>query len=127
MQVLPNRAADCAWDSDVVLDARQAAFHGLRYEFRHNSSSLDPEPAIVEESQVARCVTDDEAAKSLVSDQDVGSQTEDEVFDVEITCGGDSPCQIICRCCIVKEIGGTADLECGVLSKRLTALEPLGV
>ena len=127
MQVLPDRAANCAWDSDVVLEAGQVAFNGLRYEFRHNSSTLDPEAAIVEEPEVTRRVTDDEAAKSLVSDQDVGSQAEDEVFDVEIACGSDGPCQIICRCCIVKEIGGTADLECGVLSKRLIALEPLGV
>src|SRR5207244_12419911 len=87
--VLPTRAANCGGHSHVVLQARQASFHGLRYEFRHNSSSLDPEPAIVEDPQVARCVTDNEAAKSLVSDQDVGSQAEYEVFDVEITCGGE--------------------------------------
>ena len=37
------------------------------------------------------------------------------------------PCQIIGGCCIVEEIGRTTDPECGVLSKRLIALEPLGV
>lgn len=127
VEVLPNCAANRAWDSDVVLESGQVAFDCLRYEFRHDSSALDPEPTIVHELEVARDVADDEAAKSLVTDEDVGSQTEDEVFDIEITGGCYGPCQIIGRCCIVKEIGGTADLERGVLSKRLVALEPLRV
>ena len=127
VQVLPDRSANGARDPNVVLEARQAAFDSQRYEFRHDSSTLDPEPTIVEESEVTRCVADHEASKSLVSDENVGSESEHEIFDVEITGSGYSPCQIICRCCIVKEIGWTADLECGVLSKRLIALEPLGV
>jgi len=76
---------------------------------------------------VAGDVADDKTTKSLVPNEDVGSQTEDEVLNIEIASGGDCPCQIIGRCGIVKEIGGTTDLECGVLSKRLTALEPLGI
>jgi hypothetical protein len=74
-----------------------------------------------------RRVSDDQTAKSLVSDEDVGAQAENEIIDTELAGGGNGPCQIICRCGIVKEIGWTADLECGVLSKRLFALEPLGV
>jgi len=76
---------------------------------------------------VTRRVADDETSESLVADQNVGAESEYEVVEVEIPGGSNCPCQILGRCCIVEEIGWTTDLECGVLSKRLIAFEPLGV
>jgi hypothetical protein len=68
-----------------------------------------------------------EAPESLVADEYVGTEAEHEILDPELASRGDGPCQILCRCCIVKEIGWTADLECGVLSKWLISLESRAV
>src|SRR2546423_9950701 len=127
VKILPDCATNRAGDADIVFEARPAAFDCQRYEFRHYSSALDPEPAIVEEFEVTRCVANDESPKSLVSDENVGAESQHEIFDTEIPGSGYRPCQIVCRCSIVKEISWTTDLECGVLCKRLIALEPLGV
>jgi hypothetical protein len=110
-----------------MLQPRQSPFHRLRDEPRHHSPALDPELAALQELQVARSVTDDESAKSFVADEDIGAQTQHEILDTELSGSRDSPCQILGRCCIVEEIGGTANPKCGVLSKRLIALEPLCV
>ena len=76
---------------------------------------------------MARSIADHQAAESHVADEDIGAEAKHEVLDLEIPGSSNCPCQIICRCCIVKEIGWTTDLECGVLTKRLIALEPLGI
>ena len=123
MQVLPNRSADCAGNSDVMLQTRPFALDGLRYQPCHHCPALHPEPAIVEKLQMARSIPDDKSPESPVADENIGTEPEYEVFDSEFTGGTDSPCQIFSRCCIVVEIGWTADLECGVLSKWLIALE----
>ena len=123
MQVLPNRSADCAGNSDVMLQTRPFALDGLRYQPCHHCSALHPEPAIVEKLQMARSIPDDKSPESPVADENIGTEPEYEVFDSEFTGGTDSPCQIFGRYCIVVEIGWTADLECGVLSKWLIALE----
>ena len=48
VQILPDCSADRAGNSDVVLQARQPALHGLRYQLCHHCSALHPEPAVVE-------------------------------------------------------------------------------
>jgi len=127
VQILPDRSADRAGDSDVVLETRESALDGLRYQLCHDGPALDPEPAIVEELQVTRGIPDDETPESFVTDEDVGTKPEYEILDSEVTSGGDSPRQILGRCCIVEEIGWTADPECGVLSKWLISLESRAV
>lgn len=127
MQILPDRSAHGAGNSDVVLQAGPFALDGLRYQPRHHCSALHPEPTIVEKLQMTRSVADDQSPESLVADKDVGTEPKDEVLDSELTRGRDSPCQIFRRCGIVKEIGWTADLECGVLSKWLVTLESRAV
>ena len=123
VQVLPDRSANRAGNSDVVLQTRQSALDGLRYQPCHHCSALHPEPAIVEKLQMAGSIPDDEAPESFVANKDVGAEPEYEILDSELTSSGDGPCQILGRCGIVKEIGWTADLECGVLSKWLISLE----
>jgi len=123
VQVLPDRSADRAGNSDVVLQARQSALDSLRYQPCHHCSALNPEPAVVEKLQMAGCIPDDKAPESPVADEDVCTEPEYEILDSELTGSSDSPCQILGRCGIVKEIGWTADLECGVLSKWLISLE----
>ena len=48
MQILPDRAADGAGDSDVVLQSRPSALDGLRDQLCHHGTALDPELAVVE-------------------------------------------------------------------------------
>jgi hypothetical protein len=76
---------------------------------------------------MTRRITDDQAPKSPVADEDIGTQAKDEVFDAKIPRGSDCPCQILGRCCIVEKIGWTTDLECGVLSEWLVAFQPLAI
>ena len=127
VQVLPDCSTDRAGNSDVVLETRESALDSLRYQLCHHGPALDPEPAIVEKLQVTRSIPDDETPESLVTDEDVGSEPKYEILEPEVTGGSDSPCQILGRCCIVEEIGWTADPECGVLSKRLISLESRAV
>ena len=127
VQILPHSPANGAGDSDVVLEARPSAFDGLRYQLCHYRPGLHPELSVVEKLQMARCVADDEAPEPLVADEYVGTEPQDEVLQFELTGCSDSPCQILRGCCIVEEIGWTADLECGVLSKWLIALESRAV
>src|SRR6185437_8299625 len=127
MQILPDSSSHGTGDPDVMLETRQSALDCLGYQPCHHRAGLNPKFALIEEFQVAGSVADHQAAKALVADQYIGAQSEHEILDTDLSGGADRPCQIVGRCCIVEEIGWTTDLECGVLSKRLIALEPLGV
>ena len=127
MEVLPDSSANRAWDSDVMLQPRQGALYGLGYEPGHYRTALYPELSVIQKLEMARRVADNQAAEAFVAHQNVRAQSEDEILQSKIASGSNCPCQIIGRCCIVKEIGRTTDLECGVWSKRLIALEPLSV
>ncbi|MEA2761319.1 MAG: hypothetical protein QOD47_603 [Gemmatimonadaceae bacterium] len=127
VQVLPDRSTDRTGNTDVVLETRKSALDSLRYQPRHHCPTLHPEPAIIGELQMTRSVPNHKAAESLVADEDVGAEPEHEVLHPQVTSGGDSPCQILGRCCIVEEIGWTADPERGVLSKWLISLESRAV
>ncbi len=127
VQVLPDRSADSTGNPDIVLQTRQPTLDGLRNQPCHHRSALHPQPSVVEKFQMARGIPNDETAEPLVADEYVGAETEHEILDSEVTGGGDSPCQILRRCCIVEEIGWTADPECGVLSKWLISLESRAV
>jgi len=127
MQILPDRSPNRARNSDIVFKARQPPLDGLRDQLCHHCSALHPEPAIVQKLQMAGGIPNYEAPESLVADEYVGTEAEHEILDPELASRGDGPCQILGRCCIVEEIGWTADPECGVLSKWLISLESRAV
>ena len=127
MEVLPYGAADRARNAYVVLQPREPALDSLRDELGHDGAALDPEPPVVQKFQVAGRIPDNKSAEAFVADEDVGAEPEHEIVDAEVSGSSYGPCQIVGRCCIVKEIGWTTDPECGVLSERLTAFEPLRV
>src|SRR5439155_27206357 len=110
-------AANRAWASAVMLQPRQTAVYSLRYEPGHYRTALYPELSVIQELEMARSVADGQAAEALVADQNVRAQSEDEILHSEIAGGSNCPCQIIGRCCSVKELGGTSDLACGVWRK----------
>jgi hypothetical protein len=95
MEVLPHSSANRAGNADVVLKTGQPAFDCQRYEFRHYCSALYPESAVVAKLEVAGCIADDKSPTSLITNQDVGTESEQEVLDVEVPCCTNSPCQII--------------------------------
>src|SRR5688500_20182552 len=126
MQVLPNGAADGARDPDVVLQSRQVSFDSLGYELRHDRTALHPELAIVGKAQVVRGIPNDQAAESLVAYENVGTQSEDGVVDTSLAGGGYGPCQIVRRCRLEEESGGSTKRDCGVFSKALDETERAG-
>ena len=67
------------------------------------------------------------AAESAVANEDVRTQTENEVVDSQLTSSSHSPCQIVRRCCIVEDIGWTTNPERGVLSEWLVAPDTSGI
>src|SRR3954469_4856591 len=127
MKILPDRAAYRARNTNIMFEPGEPSLHRLRNEPGHHGSALYPQSAMVEEFQVARRVPDDESAKALVADEDVGAEAQHEIIDAELSGGGDRPCQIVGRCCIVEQIGWTADPECGVLTERLFPFESLRI
>jgi hypothetical protein len=70
---------------------------------------------------VCGSVADYETTESLVADENVRSETKDEILDSKFASSGDSPCQIVRRCSIVEDIRWTTDPESGVLSEWLVA------
>ena len=84
---------------------------------------LRAEPSVVVEREVPRTVVDDEAAKPLVADQDVGAQSEDEVRDVRCAGRQDRSSEIVGRVSGVEKISGAADPERRQGSQRNVALE----
>src|SRR5258706_11724183 len=127
MQILPDSAPNGARYSNVVLKAGQFPFDGQGNQFCHHRTALNPELGVVAELEMARGIADDQATESLVTDENIGAQPQHEVIESELAGGSNCPCQVIDRCCIVEEISGTTNPECGVLSKRLISFEPLGV
>lgn len=123
MEVLPHRAADGAGNAYVMLQSGQTTLYREGDEFCHHCPTLDPKPGIIEKLQVTGGVSYNEATKSLITNEDVRAEAEDEIIDPKLTCRAYCPCQIVGRCSIVEEIGGTTDLECGVLTQRLASLE----
>ena len=113
-----------------MLEAGPATLDSLRYEFGHHGAAFDPEPAIIREPEMIGGIADYQAAESLVANEYVGAESENEILDTELACRGYSPCQIVSGCCIVEDIGWTANTECGVLTEGLvtlyaTALQPI--
>lgn len=68
-----------------------------------------------------------QTAETLVTNEDVGAEPQHEVIDTKLTGSGDGPCQIVRRCCIVKDIGWTTNPERGVLSEWLVAPDASGI
>ena len=81
VQILPDGAANGARNSDVVLESGPVRARPPGDQLRHHGAALDPELPVVAELEVARGVPDDEAAKSLVADQNVGAEPEHEVIE----------------------------------------------
>src|SRR4051812_22859609 len=93
VKILPDRSADCARNAHVVLESGPAFRHRFLDELFDDCAAFRPKQAMVRISAVrpelvcARGVSDDQSAKSLVADQDVGTEAKDEVGYTDIPRG----------------------------------------
>src|SRR5689334_8546005 len=100
MQILPDRATDRAWDADIVLESRPAAAHRFLNQILDDCTALGPQPAgvaILMERKVSSRIPNDDATKSAITDEYVGTEAEDEVGDVELTRGQNRVRELVCR------------------------------
>src|SRR6185312_16153551 len=126
VEVLPDRSADRAGNSHVVLEPRPAASHRLLDQGLDDRSAFRPEMALVAiatELVVGGDVADDEPAEPPVAHQDVGAEAEDEVGYTILAGREHGVRNRICRGGLEEQVGGTADLERGVRSEGLVAAQ----
>src|SRR5512138_2200629 len=97
MEILPDSTADGARNADVVLQARPSASNRLGDEVAHDNAALAPHAAIFMEANVPSDISDHEAAKSAIANEDVGAEPEHEKRYAAFARTGHGVCQIIGR------------------------------
>src|SRR5215216_5201694 len=96
VQVLPDRSANRARNTDVVLEARPTTTNHFRNQVAHDHATFAPHSTLLVKAHVARCVSNDEPPESTVSHEDVGTESEHEVGDASLARGDDRVCEIVC-------------------------------
>ena len=114
MQVLPDRAADCARNADVVFEARPSRPHGITNQVGHAGATFRDASSIAVPCDVPGAIADHQTPESAITHQYVGSQPENEPIHTGRLGAVDGLCQIVARVCIVQEIGRTPYSKCGV-------------
>lgn len=125
VQVLPDRAADGAGDTDIMLESRPSDGDRMPDEIGDDHATLGVDPTGTEIRDVARDIAYDEAADAEVADEDVGTQSEYEAGDAFSAGRRRRGGELTGRGGIVQHVGGTADAERGVWSERFVESEPL--
>src|SRR5690348_17198655 len=78
------------WSSDVC-----SSDLGFGDEVAHDDASLAPHTAFFAELEAPRGVSNDEPSESLVADEDVRTESEDEVGQTGVARGDDRVCEIV--------------------------------
>jgi hypothetical protein len=111
MEVLPDRTANGARNTDVVFQSRPATPNRLRDQVTHDHATLAPHTAVFGKSRVVSGISYHEASKSSVADKDICSEPEDEVGHTTSTCGNDSVCEIVSGYGIVEQVRRTSNAK----------------
>lgn len=114
MKVLPDSPADGAWNPDVMLESGPASLNCFGNNVSYHRTAFDCQPSVVGELKPARGVSNYKSAEAFITDENIGSKTEDEIWNIELTCRLNCICQIIGGRGIVKEIRRTTNAERGV-------------
>jgi hypothetical protein len=114
MEILPDRTANGARNTDVVFQSRPAMSDRLRYQIAHDHATLAPHTAVFGKSHVASGISYHEASKSSVAGEDICSEAEDEVGHTTSTRGNDSVCEIVGGYGIVEQVRRTSNAKCRV-------------
>ena len=125
VQVLPHGTANGARNANVVLEPGPAPPHRLGNDFRHHGAALDPEPTIVTKGEMRRTIPNDEAAYSLVGNENVGAQPEHEIRNLSAARGYNGLRQRIRAVCFVQQVGGSPDLERRIGRERFVPRKPV--
>jgi zinc protease len=125
MEVLPNRAANGTRDADVVLESGPPEPHGFRDDLRHHGAAFNPKSSIIAKL-VMRCdIPDDEAANTLVGNEDIGTEAKYKERNLRAASGYDCISQRIGAVRLIEKICGPTDLEGRVGPKRHIVSEPI--
>ena len=123
MQILPDCAANGAWNTYVVFQSGPTSPNGFGDECRHHRSALDPHASINLKREVRCHVTDNKATYTLVRNQDIRAESEHEPRNLRVTRGQDCSGEIVGRRGVVQQVSSTADLEGGERGKKCLALQ----
>ena len=124
VEVLPNRAANCAGNPHIVLQPGPAAANTLEDEIPEHGAAFRPESTIGLEPMAAGAIPDHQAAKAPIRDQDVGTETQHKVRHAVRSRRRDRVCQFVGGARVIEKIGGTADLERRERRQRDGAADP---
>src|SRR5262245_16949270 len=111
MQVLPDRAADRARNSHVVLEAAPSAFDCDGDEITHDSTSFRPKPSVVVEVPCGCTVSNDHSTKTTIANENVCTQSENEPRETERARSRYGHSEIARRRGIVQHIRRTPNAE----------------
>ena len=123
MQILPDRSADGARDTDVVFQSRPAMRNGVADQIRHDRAAFGDASSITEPGDVSGAVPDHDAPEATIAHQNVRAEAEHEPVDARRLRDVDCLCQIVARVCIVQQIRRTPDSKRGVWRNRGGACE----
>jgi zinc protease len=123
MKILPDGAANGAWNADVMFESRPTKTNSFRNDLRHYRAAFNPQPPVVAKVVMRRDISNHKAANALVGDEDVRAKTEHEVRNLQAAGGYDCVSQRIRAVRLVQKICRPADLEGGKGRKRHIALE----
>src|SRR5947207_14377955 len=125
MQILPHGAANRARYSDVMFESRPAFRHRLLDQVFDDRTTFCPQQARIWNFRVATklmsaCdVSNNQAAKAAVANEHVGTQAKNEVRYTGVSGSEHGVGKRIGRRRLEEQIGGTANFERGIPSKRL--------
>lgn len=117
MEVLPDGTSHRARYADVVLKSGEAPMDRGQDEILHDRATFGPQPGAVV-TELTRHIPDHGAPKPLVTNQYVGAESEDKMWQFGLAARLHGVCEIVSRRGIVQEICRTTDPESGVRSQR---------
>ena len=111
MQILPDCAADCAWDSDVMLQSAPAFLYHARNDVADHGARFGAQQSMRIDLPARGAVSDHHTAESTVADEYVRAQSEDEPWNTGDARGSNRGGEIVGRCCNVQEVGRASDTK----------------
>ena len=127
MEVLPDRPAYGARNSNVVVQPRQVAGHReLNQIVVHLHPAPRPHPGSIQELDLIHLVSDHQPAEPPVTDQDVGAKPKHEIRHLQLAGGEHCSGEFIRGAGAVQQVRWAADLEGCERRQRNVALEATG-
>lgn len=127
VQVLPDCSSNRTGDSHVVFQPRPSPLHGFRDYLSYDRATFHPKLPVIREVETVGYIPYYKSPKALIADQYVGTKTEDEVGNPELTRGGHGHGEVVRRVCAVENVSGPTDTEGRIRSKLFVSPDPRGM